>query len=112
MHDDDAWNNHWVLLARLDEVPEEGALEVQTRGRDLALLRQGEYLCALADVCTGCGARLSHRTDSLGHLRCACDAIYDPRSGAETRGGPSLTIYPVMVVDNEIYAHMPAEVTP
>src|SRR5699024_12571232 len=62
---------HWVKLAELDEIPEEGVLGVETDDETpIALVRSEGEIYAVRDECTHAEVRLSGGEDEEGTMEC------------------------------------------
>src|SRR5690625_7768967 len=62
---------HWVKLAELDEVPEEGVLGVENDDETpIALVRSGGESYAVRDECTHAEVRLSEGEVEEGTIEC------------------------------------------
>ncbi|MEU3018581.1 MULTISPECIES: non-heme iron oxygenase ferredoxin subunit [unclassified Nocardiopsis] len=74
----------WVKVAELDEIPEEGALGVETDDETpIALVRTEGQVYALRDVCSHAEVRLSEGEVEDGTIECWLHgSCFDLRSGA------------------------------
>ncbi len=62
---------HWVKLAELDEIPEEGVLGVETDDETpIALVRSEGEIYAVRDECTHAEVRLSEGEVEEGTIEC------------------------------------------
>jgi nitrite reductase/ring-hydroxylating ferredoxin subunit len=85
-----------TVLARLDEVPEEGALELAVDGRRLLLVRTGDAAAAYDAECPhqGCAVRPARS----GRLVCPCHgSAFDPADGSVLQGPATVPLVPVEV---------------
>ena len=60
----------WFRVARADEIPEGRGRAVRVEGCQLALLREGERILAVADACPHMGASLADGTVHEGIVTC------------------------------------------
>lgn len=74
----------WVKVAELDEIPEEGALGVETDDETpIALVRSEGEVYAVRDVCSHAEVRLSEGEVEDGTIECWLHgSCFDLRSGA------------------------------
>jgi nitrite reductase/ring-hydroxylating ferredoxin subunit len=99
-----------VRAAALADVTPERPLGVTLNGTRVALVRVGEGIHALAEVCPHQGGPLAEGRLSGGRLVCPWHGwMFDVRSGRclmPARGGPVVS-YPVRVQDGEVWVDVP-----
>ena len=102
--------SEFVRACGLSELPVEGAIGVEVSGVPVAVVRTGDEVFALHDVCSHEEVPLSegeiydHTVECWLHGSC-----FDLRTGEPT--GPPATrpvvIYPVKVTDGDVYIELP-----
>ena len=96
----------FVRVCALADVPEDGALGLDVDGTPVAVVRTGDEVHALRDVCSHAEVPLSEG-EVYGHtIECWLPgSCFDVRSGAPT--GPPATVpvpvYPVKTEDGDVY---------
>ena len=99
-----------VRAAALAELAPERPVLVTLNGTRVALVRLGEQVHALADVCAHQGGPLSEGRLAGARLACPWHGwMYDVRTGQcllPARGGP-VASYPVRVEDGEVWVDLP-----
>jgi 3-phenylpropionate/trans-cinnamate dioxygenase ferredoxin subunit len=99
-----------VRAAALADLAPDRPLAVTVQGTPLVLVRVGEQVHALGDVCSHQGGPLSEGRLTGTRLACPWHGwAYDVRTGRclfPTRGGP-VPSYPVRVEDGGVWVHMP-----
>jgi len=92
-----ARTSRWTRL-EVDDIPENAPTKAQAGGQALLLVRQGERILALHDVCSHAGCSLSKGTLLDGQVECSCHGSrYRLVDGHVTRG-PSVYDQPVYEV--------------
>lgn len=61
---------HWLIVGRVDELPETGAVSRTVAGRPLVLTRHGDVVRAFHNVCSHRGSLVVAGTIQGEHLRC------------------------------------------
>jgi 3-phenylpropionate/trans-cinnamate dioxygenase ferredoxin subunit len=102
--------SEFVKAVALDELPEHGAVGVEVNDTPVAIVRTGDEVYALYDVCSHEEVPLSegeiydHTVECWLHGSC-----FDLRTGEPT--GPPATkpvpTYPVKIVDGDVYVAVP-----
>ena len=99
-----------VRAAALADLTPERPLALTLNGARVALVRVGERVHALADVCAHQGGPLSEGRLTGGRLACPWHGwMYDVRTGRcvmPARGGP-VPSYPVRVEGDDIWVDVP-----
>jgi len=100
----------FVRVCSLKDIPEDGALGVDTDGTPVAIVRTSDGVFALRDVCSHAEVPLSegevydHTIECWLHGSC-----FDVRTGEPT--GPPATApvptYPVKTVGDDVYVALP-----
>ncbi|MGY1634730.1 Rieske (2Fe-2S) protein [Geodermatophilus sp. SYSU D01186] len=86
-----------TVLARLEEVPEEGALELALGDRHVLLVRAGDAVAAYDAECPHQGCTV--RPTRGGRLVCPCHgSAFDPVDGGVLQGPATVPLAPVDVV--------------
>ncbi|MGY1820602.1 Rieske (2Fe-2S) protein [Geodermatophilus sp. SYSU D00079] len=86
-----------TVLARLDDVPEEGALELAVGDRRVLVVRAGDTAAAYDAECPhqACAVRPARS----GRLVCPCHgSAFDPAGGGVVQGPATAPLAPVAVV--------------
>jgi 3-phenylpropionate/trans-cinnamate dioxygenase ferredoxin subunit len=103
----------WRTVARLSDLPPGGKLGVEVDGCEVALLRRGDAVFAVADACPHAQAPLSQMgVVEGGRLVCVLHgAAFDLDTGASR--GPlcdePLPVYPVRIIGDEIQIRLERE---
>jgi nitrite reductase/ring-hydroxylating ferredoxin subunit len=99
-----------VRAAALDDLTPERPIAVELNGTRIALVRIGEEVHALGDVCTHQGGPLSEGNLKGARLACPWHGwMYDVRTGQclfPVRGRP-VPSYPVRVDGGEVWVDLP-----
>ncbi len=96
----------FVRVCALADVPEDGALGLDVDGTPVAVVRTGDEVHALRDVCSHAEVPLSEG-EVYGHtIECWLHgSCFDVRTGVPT--GPPATapvpVYPVKTADGDVY---------
>jgi 3-phenylpropionate/trans-cinnamate dioxygenase ferredoxin subunit len=100
----------FVRACALADVPEDGALAVEIAGVPVAIVRTGNEVFALHDVCSHEEVPLSegdvydHTLECWLHGSCFDLRTGDPTGPPATRPVP---VYPVKVDDGDVYVSVP-----
>jgi 3-phenylpropionate/trans-cinnamate dioxygenase ferredoxin subunit len=95
-----------VEVARLEEIPEGGALAVFVSGRQIALWRTGGTVYATDDVCSHMQASLSDGHADAYTITCPRHGgQFDMRTGAALKmpAFAPIAVFPVEVRDGRVY---------
>ena len=99
-----------VRACALSEVPEDGALRVELRDADVAVVRFEGGVYALEDVCSHADVPLSDGdvdlVDGVPTIECALHgSCFDLRTGEPTNlpATAPVTVYPVRVEGDDVY---------
>jgi nitrite reductase/ring-hydroxylating ferredoxin subunit len=99
-----------VRAAALGDLTPARPLAVDLNGRRVALVRIGEQVHAVGDVCTHQGGPLGEGTVKGTRLACPWHGwMYDVRTGQcvfPARGGP-VPSYPVRIEGDEVWVDLP-----
>ena len=100
----------FVFACALKDVPEDGALGLDIGGTPVAVVRTGEEVFALRDVCSHAEVPLSEGEVYDHTLECWLHgSCFDVRTGAPT--GPPATepvpVYPVRTDGDDVYVALP-----
>jgi 3-phenylpropionate/trans-cinnamate dioxygenase ferredoxin subunit len=92
-------------VCKVADIPDEGALGVEIGDTPVALVREGDQVYALYDVCSHAEVRLSEGDVYDGTLECWLHgSCFDIRSGKPT--GPPATkpvpVYPVKIDGDDV----------
>ena len=92
-------------VCKVADIPDEGALAVEVGDTPVALVREGDQVYALHDVCTHAEVRLSEGDVYDGTLECWLHgSCFDLHSGKPT--GPPATkpvpVYPVKIDGDDV----------
>ena len=95
----------WQRVAALEEVPDGGCLAVDHAGHPVVLVRTGEQVRALENVCPHAGAPLSEGFLEDGKLTCAWHGwTFDVQSGRSCDGaGMAVPVHEVKVEDGQVF---------
>ena len=103
----------FVKVCPVAEVPAEGALAVKVEGRAVAVVRTGEQVYAISDLCSHAEVSLSEGEVYDGTIECWLHgSCFDLRTGAPTNPPATRPIgtFPVRVTDGDVWvAASPAE---
>jgi 3-phenylpropionate/trans-cinnamate dioxygenase ferredoxin subunit len=102
----------FVKVCSLDEIPDEGALGVEIDDTPVAVVRTGDDVYALHDVCSHAEVALSegeiydHTIECWLHGSC-----FDLRSGKPTNppATQAVTTYPVKIESGDVYVSLVQE---
>ncbi len=101
----------YVKVGRVDDIPTGEALQVETDGLTLALVRTDDGVYCVSDICTHEQAFLSEGFCEGHELECPLHgSIFDVRTG-EVKSLPAteaLKTYPVKVEDGEVLVDVEA----
>jgi nitrite reductase/ring-hydroxylating ferredoxin subunit len=99
-----------VRVATLADLSPDRPLSVQLNGTRIALVRIGERVHAIGDVCSHQGGPLGEGTMKGTRLACPWHGwMYDVRTGQclfPARGG-SVPSYPVRIEGDEVWVELP-----
>jgi 3-phenylpropionate/trans-cinnamate dioxygenase ferredoxin subunit len=109
MSDDMTRQNAFVQVCRLGEIPDEGALAVEIDDTPVALVRTGDEVFALRDVCSHAEVALSegevydHTIECWLHGSC-----FDLRTGKPTNPPATqpVSTYRVKIEDDAVYVSL------
>jgi 3-phenylpropionate/trans-cinnamate dioxygenase ferredoxin subunit len=101
----------YLRACPLADVPENGALGVELNGEPVAILRDGDEVYAMRDVCSHEEVPLSEGDVYDGTVECWLHgSCFDLKSGRPT-GPPATTsvpVYPVKIDGGDVYVSLPA----
>jgi MocE subfamily Rieske [2Fe-2S] domain protein len=95
----------FVKVAKVDDIPSGEALQVEADGQTLALVRVGDEVFCVADICTHEHAHLSEGFCEGYEIECPLHgSIFDVRTGAvkSLPATEDLKTYPVKLEDGEV----------
>jgi nitrite reductase/ring-hydroxylating ferredoxin subunit len=101
--------NRWIVVAGLDELPQEGAIERTVEGQLIAIFRHQGVLFAIEGLCAHHGGPLSQGQVANGCVTCPWHGWqYRLSDGTQlTSGVPLLASYPVREQAGQIEIGLP-----
>ena len=101
-----------VKVCPFEKVPRNGALAVEVDGAAIALVRSGDNLYAISDLCSHAEVSLSEGEVYDDTIECWLHgSCFDLRTGKPTNppAMQPVTTYPVKVEDGAVYVSLDAE---
>jgi len=101
-----------VKVCPYDEVPENGAVALEIDGTPVAVVRSGENLYAISDICSHAEVSLSQGDIYDNTIECWLHgSCFDLRTGKPTNppATESIDTYPVKVEDGAVYVSLDSE---
>ncbi|MFF5205418.1 Rieske (2Fe-2S) protein [Streptosporangium sp. NPDC000396] len=101
-----------VKVCKLDDIPDDGVIGVEVEGTPVALVRRGDEVFALHDVCSHAEVKLSEGEVYDNSLECWLHgSCFDLRTGKPT-GPPAIKpvpVYQVKIDGDDVFVSLSKE---